>query len=69
MDDYIDIIRLTYLNGKEAGLKEIQDQIDRARAKYFDVSEIQLHLDRRQEALDKVMKGIMDEKSELLSPN
>lgn len=69
MSDYVDIVRLTYLNGKEGGLREIQDDIDRARKKYFDVSEIQLHLDRRQEALDKVMKGIMDEKSEVISPN
>lgn len=69
MNDYVDIIRLTYLNGKEAGLKEIQEDIDRARKKYFDVSEIQLHLDRRQTALNAVMKAVMDEKSEVISPN
>lgn len=64
-----DFFHLLYLNGKEAGLKEIQEDIDRARAKYFDVSEIQLHLDRRQEALDRVMKRVMDEKGEVLNPN
>lgn len=64
-----DLIYLTYLNGKETALKEIQEEINRARRKYFDVNEIQLHLDRRQEALDTVMKRVMDEKEKVISPN
>lgn len=60
---------LLYLNGKEAGLKEIQEDIDRARKKYFDVPDVQLHLDRRQTALDEVRQRFINEKSEVLSPN
>lgn len=67
--NYVDILRMTYLNGKEKTLDEIQVDIDRARKKYFDVSEIQLRLDRRQQALDKIRKETMDAKGELFSPN
>jgi hypothetical protein len=62
-------IRLSYLNGKEATYREIQEDIDRARKKYHDVSEIQLHLDRRQEALDKLKKEVTDEKATMFSLN
>lgn len=64
-----DMRRLSYLNGKEAAYREIQDEIDRARKKYFDVSEIQLKLDRRQAALDKLKKEVMVEKERYFSPN
>lgn len=67
--NYEDLLMLSYLNGKEESLKEIQEDIDRARKKYFDVNEIQLNLDRRQEALDKVKKRVMDEKAQVISPN
>lgn len=69
MDDYVDLIRLSYLNGKEASLDEIQADIDRARRKYFDVPEIQLKMDRRQTALDEVRKRVVAEKGEVLNPN
>lgn len=68
MPYYIDLVRLTYLNGKEAGLADIQEEIDRARRKYFDVPEIQLKMDRRQVALDIVKKRVAAEKAEVLSP-
>lgn len=68
MKDYENLVRLTYLNGKEAGLADIQEEIDRARRKYFDVPEIQLRMDRRQAALDVVKKRVADEKAEVLSP-
>lgn len=60
---------LTYLNGREAGYKEVQEDIDRARRKYFDVPEIQLKLDRRQAALDKLKREVMKEKERYFSPN
>jgi hypothetical protein len=69
VDDYVDLVRLAYLNGREAGLDEVQENINRARRKYFDVGEIQLKLDRRQAALDQVRKEIMDDKGKILSPN
>lgn len=69
MDDYVDLIRLSYLNGKEASLDEIQADIDLARRKYFDVPEIQLKMDRRQTALDEVRKRVVAEKGEVLNPN
>jgi hypothetical protein len=69
MDDYVDLLHLTYLNGKEAGLDEIQEDIDKARRKYHDVQEIQLKLDRRQQALDEVRKRVIEEKGQVISPN
>lgn len=62
-------IRLSYLNGKEASYQEAQKDIDRARRKYFDVSEIQLKLDRRQEALDKLKKEVANEKANMFNLN
>lgn len=63
------LIRLTYLNGREASYNEVQADIDRARRKYFDVPEIQLKLDRRQTALDKLKREVMDEKGQFFCPN
>lgn len=63
------LFALMELNARERGLDEVQKDIDRARAKYFDVSAIQLKLDRRQEELNKLRKSIIDQKSEMLSPN
>lgn len=63
------LFALMELNARERGLDEVQKDIDRARVKYFDVSEIQLKLDRRQEELNKLRKSIVDQKSEMLSPN
>lgn len=62
------LIFLAYLNGKEASLREIQTDIDRARKKYFDVPEIQLKMDRRQAALDVVKKRVAAEKAEVMNP-
>lgn len=67
--NHIDLVRLTYLNGKEKGLEDIQEDIDRARRKYHDVSEIQLKLDRRQVALDIVKKRVAAEKAEVMRPD
>jgi hypothetical protein len=64
-----DLDLLIGLNDEERSLKEIQEQINKARAKYFDVSEIQLHLDRRQAALDERMKRVMNAKGFVISPN
>lgn len=69
MDVPVDLLHLTYLNGKEKALDEIQEDIDRARKKYFDVPEIQLKLDRRQTALDKVKKRVIAEKGQVINPN
>lgn len=63
------MIRLSYLNGKEATYREVQEDIDRARRKYFDVPEIQLKLDRRQAALNKLKREVMNEKGEMFNPN
>lgn len=63
------LFALMELNARERGLDEVQKDIDRARKKYFDVSWIQLKLDRRQEELTKLRKSIIDQKSEMLSPN
>jgi hypothetical protein len=63
------MIRLSYLNGKEATYREVQEDIDRARKKYFDVPEIQLKLDRRQADLDKLKREVMNEKGEMFNPN
>ena len=68
-DHYIDLVRLSYLNGKEDSYREIQEDIDRARKKYFDVPAIQLKLDRRQTALDKLKREVREEKGGMLSPN
>lgn len=62
-------IRLSYLNGKEATYREVQEDIDRARKKYFDVPEIQLKLDRRQATLDKLKKGVANEKAQMFNLN
>lgn len=69
MDEYEDLLHLSYLNGKEASYNEIQEDIDRARRKYFDVPEIQLKLDRRQADLDKLMRKVMAEKGQMFNPN
>jgi hypothetical protein len=63
------MIRLSYLNGQEATYREIQEDIDRARKKYFDVPEIQLKLDRRQADLDKLKRAVMKEKESMFNPN
>lgn len=63
------LFALMELNVREKRLDEVQKDIDRARKKYFDVSWIQLKLDRRQEELNKLRKSIIDQKSEMLSPN
>jgi hypothetical protein len=63
------LIRLSYLNGKEATYREVQEDIDRARKKYFDVPEIQLKLDRRQADLDKLKRAVMKEKESMFNPN
>jgi ribosome maturation protein Sdo1 len=57
------------LNAEERSLEDIQEQIDKARRKYFDVGEIQLHLDRRQAALDEKKKRIANAKGYVISPN
>lgn len=57
------------LNEAERSLEKIQEQIDKARRKYFDVSEIQLHIDRRQAALDEKKKQIANAKGYVISPN
>ena len=62
-------IRLSYLNGREATYQEVQEDIDRARRKYHDVPEIQLKLDRRQEALDKLKKEVANEKAQMFNYN
>lgn len=67
--DYKDLDFLVALNNQERSLEEIQEQIDRARKKYFDVNEIQLRLDRRQAELDKVKKRVMSSKGEVINPN
>lgn len=64
-----DLLRLTYLNGKEKDLEDIQEDIDRARRKYFDVPVIQLKLDRRQAVLDEVKKRVAAEKAEVMNPH
>lgn len=66
---YRDLGLLIRLNERERGLERIQEDINRARKKYFDVSEIQLRLDRRQAELDKMKKKILDEKASVISPN
>jgi hypothetical protein len=67
MDVRKDLLRLTYLNGyfkgKDEAIEETQEQIDRARRKYFDVQDIQLKLDRRQEALENYKKEVAAEKA------
>lgn len=64
-----EMIHLSYLNGKEATYREVQEDIDKARKKYFDVPAIQLKLDRRQADLDKLMKAVMVEKERYFNPN
>lgn len=66
---YRDLGLLAQLNERELGLEKIQQDLNRARRKYFDVSEIQLKLDRRQVELDKLKKEILDQKSSVISPN
>jgi hypothetical protein len=60
---------LVDLNDKELSLEQIQEQINRARRKYSDVGSIQLHLDRRQAALDEKKKQIVEAKGVVVSPN
>lgn len=64
-----EMIRLSYLNGREASYNKIQEDIDRARRKYFDAPEIQLKLDRRQVELDKLKREVMIEKGRMFNPN
>jgi hypothetical protein len=64
-----DLYTLSHLNAREKMLNEVQDDINRARKKYSDVSVIQLRLDRRQAALDIRMARLMQEKGKVLNPN
>lgn len=60
---------LIHLNNHEILLNDIQNDIDRAREKYFDVGHIQLELDRRQTSLDAQKKRVMEAKSLFVNPN
>lgn len=64
-----DLEILVGLNNEEVELEKIQKDIDRARAKYFDVGEIQLRLDRRQASLDERKKSVMNAKTLFVNPN
>lgn len=66
---YIDLVNLSYLNGREAMLREVQEDINEARRVYSGNSEAQLKLDRRQAALDMRKARLDQEIGKVLNQN